>query len=465
MTLGEKIQKLRQEHNFTQKELAEKLNTSTADVAVWESGETFPSVADIAKLSSVLGVTTDTLIVDSEIPADEVQHNSGLVKVVEREVQHTGIPSDKKTKVSKKKLAFLISLSVIFVAVFGVLTYKFLLPFSKNTAAIEKAACSVVKIYCYDYDGNESASGSGFVAFDDQTVVTNYHVMENAYKCRISTEEDKTYEAESILAYSKDQDIAIIKLKKPTGLRVLSLGNSDKIKKGETIIAIGSPLGIKNTVSQGVLSGRLMEDNMDVLQFTAPISSGSSGGALFDDNGKVIGITYASIIEGQNLNLAIPIELATTLYSNRTETNIISEIYLQSRPELRFSNEYPNAVTVTFEQLKQNPTFYNGKIIKITTYISSENPNFDYEYYVSNKDDVSGDYKRDRTVGLTAVVNKSHKYSGIIGISASPEYNRYHDKSITVGDGVTIIGEFKYDEQELTALERIYAAVIYKNNS
>jgi hypothetical protein len=159
--------------------------------------------------------------------------------------------------------------------------------------------------------------------------------MTSAYTCKISTNQDISYEVSKILCYSKEQDIAILQLAKDTGLQPLTLGDSSIIKKGETVVAIGSPLGIKNTVSTGVLSGRLMEDGMDVLQFTAPISSGSSGGALFDNNGNVIGITYASYIDGQNLNLAIPIELAENLYSSEGSAISLDEFYHSRYSPLR----------------------------------------------------------------------------------------------------------------------------------
>lgn len=465
MTLGEKIQKLRQEQNFTQKELAEKLTVSTADIAVWESDESTPSITDIAKLSSLFGITTDALIVGSEIPDTEQLYNPKTEEFHE-EVLPTELPSNKKVR--KKKLAILLSLSLIAVAIIAFLAYKLFMPFSENTAAIEKAASSVVKIYCYDHEGNETATGSGFVAFDSRTVVTNYHVMESAYTCKISTDEDKTYEAENVLAYSKEQDIAIIKLKSSTNLKVLKLGDSDKTKKGEPIIAIGSPLGIKNTVSQGVLSGRLMEENMDVLQFTAPISSGSSGGALFDNNGKVIGITYASFVDGQNLNLAIPIKLVKTAYADSIKKNIkhqISAIYLEAHPYINYLDDYADATVVTFEQLKLAPSLYDGKMIKISTYISSINEKFD-DYMIANKENISGDNSYDRSLWAGLGVTIPYENVGVIATSVTAP--SYRDKSIAVGDAVTIIGEFDYSKGKYYGtpfeLALIRVKIVYKSN-
>lgn len=82
---------------------------------------------------------------------------------------------------------------------------------------------------------------------------------------------------------------------------------------------------------------------MRVLQFTAPISSGSSGGALFDDCGNVIGITYASYVNGQNLNLAIPIELAVELYHGKGVAQEISAIYIEEHPYVVELHKYEHS--------------------------------------------------------------------------------------------------------------------------
>ena len=445
MTLGEKIQKLRQEQNISQKELAANLDVSTADIAVWESDESIPSIADIAKLSSALGVTTDDLIMDSEIVVDEEQHDAEVEETHEKERQSIDDSLNKKTKISKKKLAILISLSVIVVAVIGVFAYKIFPPFSKNTAAIEKAASSVVKIYCYDYEGNESATGSGFIAFDDQTVVTNYHVMEEAYTCKVSTDEDKTYEVESVLSYSKEQDLAIIKLKESTGLKVLKLGDSGKIKKGETVTAIGSPLGIKNTVSQGVLSGRLMEENMDVLQFTAAISSGSSGGALFDESGKVIGVTYASYVDGQNLNLAIPAEMASIMMIEgalNDEPYKVSEIYIESHPYVAYLKEYANAIDVTMEDLKKNPEKFDNKIVKMETYVSSVLDGNGNLHVTNRIESISDDFSNDSYI---IVFTDSYRTNSLLSVYANTSLLKYEDDMIQAGDKVIVIGKFVFE--------------------
>lgn len=450
-TLGKKIQLLRQEKNISQKELAELIEKTTSDVAMWEADETTPSIADIVKLSSVFGKSTDYFLMDTEL-LEDVKEEPIKESWPEAEVKNER-PVQEITKTKKKNPKQIIIPAIVLVVLVlaGIAFTCFLnLPFSKSTRKIESAAASVVKIYCYDYDGNDSATGSGFIVFDDQTVVTNYHVMSEAYSCKVSTDEDKTFEVENIIAYSKENDIAIIKLKEPTGLKVLELGESDKVKKGETVTAIGSPLGLKNTVSQGVLSGRQMEDNMDVLQFTAAISHGSSGGALFDENGKVIGVTSASLVEGQSLNFAIPSECVNKVFNEKKSPSNVNSIFFQENPVYKMLEQ---STEVTIEDLKANPKRYNGKQIAIDTYISSATIKVDYyganslsfEGYISNYEDISGDWSEDF----------SRDYSGktlespVIEISRKAMVDRDSlpiDETIVPGNHVIVIGVFNYHE-------------------
>lgn len=368
MSLGSRIQVLRKERNLSQKELTEIVGVTTGVIAEWESDESEPNLTEIARLSKVFDVTIDNLLGAAQ---DEV-----MPTITHKQQSRTVIVPIKK----RKKTRWIIgvcSLCVLLVAVVGILWLIGIFDmkpslFSEDTAKIEAADASVVTIFCYDYRGELSATGSGFVAFDGQTIVTNSHVMTSAYTCKVSTNQDISYDVIGIYCYSKEQDIAILRLAKDTGLMPLTLGKSGIIKKGETVVAIGSPLGIKNTVSTGVLSGRLMVGDMDVLQFTAPISSGSSGGALFDDNGNVIGITYASYTNGQNLNLAIPVELAVELYESKGTIKEVSFIYAEERPYLPILLQYKEVPIVSVSDLKRDPQKYDEQYVVLYAYVSSQ---------------------------------------------------------------------------------------------
>ena len=378
MTLGSKLQSLRESQGISQKDLANCIGVTTGVVAEWESDETTPNLVELSHLSKALNVSADVLL-DTTIEAtatpvaQPMQTASPIVA-----------PIKKRMKTGWIIGAFtLIVLIVIAILMFSESLKETTPPteaatvptdplaFSEDTSAIESADASVVTIFCYDYDGELAATGSGFVAFDSKTIITNYHVMTSAYTCKISTNQDISYEVPKILCYSKEQDIAILQLAKDTNLQPLTLGDSGIIKKGETVVAIGSPLGIKNTVSTGVLSGRLMDTNMDVLQFTAPISSGSSGGALFDNNGNVVGITFASYDNGQNLNLAIPIELAIDLYNIKGAPMPVSKIHIEENPYVVHLEKYKDIPKITIDALLNDPQKYDGQTIVVSGYFSS----------------------------------------------------------------------------------------------
>ena len=455
MSLGKKIQSLRESRGFTQKELAGVIGVSTGTIAEWEADEAAPGLAAVAKLSKVFGVSSDVLL-------DEIAETTET-KIVEP------VNTTLSTNSVKRKPILVICIAA-FLAVVLVGIGLFLypqddekedeeivetLPFSQDTAAIEAADASVVKLYCYDYEGELAATGSGFVAFDGKTIVTNYHVMTSAYTCKISTNQDISYDVANILCYSKEQDIAILELVKDTGLQPLTLGDSSIIKKGETVVAIGSPLGIKNTVSNGILSGRLMEDNMDVLQFTAPISSGSSGGALFDDNGNVIGITYASYIDGQNLNLAIPIELANELYDSRGEAKTVSAICLEEYPYIKVLSQFKNVPEITIDQLLANPMKYDGKTVKLYGYLSSiysdmtrfdeilsilsKNPVMTKVCYIATASSITGDSEYDNELFFMAAQGRI-QYQSLKVTVRNDEGTYYLSDDAKPGDIVCWIG-------------------------
>lgn len=185
--------------------------------------------------------------------------------------------------------------------------------FLSDPDAIEEAVKSVLMLETFDSSNRSVASGSAFVLFDNMTLVTNYHVIEDASLIIADSDDGYQYFVTKVLIASKEQDIAILQFMAPTVMKPLDY-SLDTVKRGSSIAAIGSPIGLKNTVSMGNVSSVYTEKDVDWIQFTAPISHGSSGGALLDDSGKVIGMTSAFYTEGQNLNLAVSIIDIVKLY-------------------------------------------------------------------------------------------------------------------------------------------------------
>ena len=229
-----------------------------------------------------------------------------------------------KPRVSKK-LIFGILIGFIAIAVALVLlTNPFAGNFSEDTDAIQKAGNSVVKIYMYDINGIEIGTGSAFAALDKDIIITNHHCIEgNVYSIEAERADSSFFSIESVVAYDKEKDIAILRAPE-SNLTPLAVGNSSNIKRGEKTVAIGSPIGIHQMISTGVFSNYLDAKTHIRILSTASISHGSSGGALLNNHGKVIGITSGAYETGNDLYYSIPMYYAQELYNNRDPKNEIT---------------------------------------------------------------------------------------------------------------------------------------------
>ena len=212
-------------------------------------------------------------------------------------------------------------------------------PSRKDIPAIAKAANeSVVSIVMSDKDGKPLAQGSGFFVSKDGIVVTNYHVISEGSSAVVKLPDGAFYVVDGVLASDKVRDIAVIKAH-GQDFRTLKLGNSDRVQVGEEVVAIGNPLSLESTVSNGIVSGirTAKELGGKFLQVTAPISPGSSGGPLFNMTGEVIGITTLYLKGGENLNFAIPVNDAKRLI----QTGSTKLQQLPNEPELVTTTESP----------------------------------------------------------------------------------------------------------------------------
>ena len=158
--------------------------------------------------------------------------------------------------------------------------------------------------------------GSGFIISDDGYIFTNNHVVEQADKILVKLSDGKEYEAK-VIGKDAKTDIALIKIKANGSLPVVETGDSDKLRVGDWVMAIGNPFGLEQTVTAGIVSakGRVIGagpyDNF--IQTDASINPGNSGGPLFSMDGKVIGINTAIVAQGQGIGFAIPINMAKTI--------------------------------------------------------------------------------------------------------------------------------------------------------
>jgi len=177
-----------------------------------------------------------------------------------------------------------------------------------------EALKSVVTVKTKDGLGKPLAQGSGFLVSNDGKVVTNYHVINGAASAEVLLSTGASYTVAGLLSSNQAHDLALLKIKTTSDeFRFLALGDSDKVQVGEQVVALGSPLGLEGTVSPGFVSGVRDLNGITLLQTTAPISPGNSGGALINLTGQVVGVPTSSLtlVEGkttvsQNLNFAVP---------------------------------------------------------------------------------------------------------------------------------------------------------------
>ncbi len=177
---------------------------------------------------------------------------------------------------------------------------------------------AVVVINTIDKNGRPMGQGSGFIISNDGAVVTNHHVIADATKILIKLG-GETIPVDRVISKDKSNDLAVLKIRYgqyPT----VTLGSINDISIGESVYVIGSPQGLENTISDGIVSGlREMKQGKRVLQITAPVSPGSSGGPVFNAEGNVIGVVTFQVTEAQNLNFAMPIDLIN--YSSGVNRN------------------------------------------------------------------------------------------------------------------------------------------------
>ncbi len=177
----------------------------------------------------------------------------------------------------------------------------------KSFEELALLASSIVMIAVYDREGEPIATGSGIMIGRDGYILTNNHVTRGGcfFAVRIE-DDDNIYKTNEIIKYNTVLDLAVIRIDRR--LAPLPFYRGKKLVRGQKVVAIGSPLGMFNSVSDGIISGFRNIDSVDMIQFTAPISHGSSGGALLNMQGEIIGISTAGIDEGQNINLAVNYE-------------------------------------------------------------------------------------------------------------------------------------------------------------
>ena len=219
-------------------------------------------------------------------------------------------------------------------------------------------------------------AGSGVIIAPDGYVLTNDHVVEHAQEIEISLTDGSTLSAQLVGA-DPATDLSVVRVG-GSGLPSAQLGDSDALRVGQLVIAIGNPLGFQNTVSSGVISalgrslrgqsGRLIEN---VIQTDVPLNPGNSGGPLVDSRGRVVGVNTAMIAMAQGLSFAVPINTAKWVVSELLTRGKVRRAYLglagQTRPVGRRVQRYfelPVATAVEVVSVEPNGPAHRAGLLE-----------------------------------------------------------------------------------------------------
>ena len=328
----------------------------------------------------------------------------------------------------------------------------------KSTQEIaNKALPSTVLLETEDSNGQPLAVGSGFFVQENE-IVTNFHVVEGAHKCSVKLfGQSERYTIEEYTALDVDNDLIILKIKDPdqkiVNTTALSLGDSDIVDIGEVIYALGNPEGLEGTISDGIVSGiRNRDPSQNIfytsIQFTAPISPGSSGGAVLNTKGEVIGVSVSVLPSlrsvasqnpqdeqyinvAQNLNFAIPSNCLALLLKQRNKLNITTPLSKAKLERVTYINKLKWVGSASFTFPLQNRSSKDVKNVV---------------YSLSFKDKEGNTIITDRAVYPWVIPSKSTKI--VIRLSS------YDTVDLQLVDNFNIqllqnLGAIDYDENDI----------------
>jgi serine protease Do len=177
----------------------------------------------------------------------------------------------------------------------------------------------------------QQGAGSGFIIGQDGLIVTNNHVVEGAKELTVTLANKQEYPAK-VIGRDPKTDIALVKIEPKEKLTAVSLGDSDRLRVGDWVVAVGNPFGLSNTVTAGIVSAKKRVIGAgpydDFIQTDAPINPGNSGGPLFNLQGEVVGINTAIIPNGQGIGFAVAVNLAKNLLPQLEAKGSVTRGYL-----------------------------------------------------------------------------------------------------------------------------------------
>ncbi|MFO7713930.1 tetratricopeptide repeat protein [Desulfosarcina sp.] len=228
---------------------------------------------------------------------------------------------------------------------------------------------SVVTVVNYDLEGDVSSIGSGFFISTSGVLLTNFHVLDGAYNAEIKTSDGSRYPVAAVMARSQVIDLIKVRVDIPADrVTPIVLATQDP-EVADSVFVVGSPMGLEQTVSEGIISAiRELPGGANILQLTAPISRGSSGGPVLNQRGEAVGVVTFQAANGQNLNFAISINALEMLFEETREPSLAEWTIHNSRQGpalaaalcgrgsgLTIRGEYAEALTFFKQAAEANP--------------------------------------------------------------------------------------------------------------
>lgn len=220
-----------------------------------------------------------------------------------------------------------------------------------------------------------TSQGSGFF-IKDGVIVTNYHVIDGGRSAKVFLSDETYVDVEGVIFADPHVDMAVLKLVNEVGIEPVTIGKVSDSDKGSIAVAIGSPLGLFNTVSTGIISNFWDADGVDLIQISIPITHGNSGGALFNESGKLIGITTSGMGEA-NLNFAISSSHIIPVYE---QIKHLSFNQLRATPLSNAGNINNSSAYVPQQSNSSNQELLASKY----RFVNSDRPLFNELTYISD---------------------------------------------------------------------------------
>ncbi len=295
------------------------------------------------------------------------------------------------------------------------------------TAIAKEVFPSLVLIETRDFQGQPLAQGSGFFVRPD-VIATNYHVIEGAKSGTVKVVGETSVDAIiGVLAFDKKKDLALLKVA-TNNRKPLTLADFSKIEVGQAIFALGNPRGLEGTISPGIISSNSLRqiEAEDLIQITAPISPGSSGGPIVNSKGEVIGVAVGSLTNGQNLNFAIPSAFLAILLANMKALVALSDLNKSTvatrPPETKIASEPTPSESAPTSPITKSRKSKDDSFKDIAALLSTKKPEDMAKAYPLSKDFLARFGKDDKDENVKRIrifVSRYREHEFMVALDAN----------------------------------------------